>query len=413
VGGSVLQPLELPDARDIEVDDEARRRDAEGGVFREEYAAGAEERRREEAVLEANARAARAGGGPVVDREDPPPEDDESRRRGDEGAAFGAEVAAAAEERRREELVAIRRNAQPPPPPPPPPPRASSSSQWSGHPHPVVECRTTQGNFAIEVRPDWAPLGAQRYLQLVESGFFTNNVFYRVPERSHPIVQFGLSPNVRLRREFATVIPDDPPVWERVPVRRGTLAFAGSPGPPSRSCHMWFAIEGKSYMGHDSWEPTVGVILGDGATVLDRIKPTIGISVGSIESDPTFETAFPGKYLAGKSVEWFHGCHIAWDPWIERKKYQPAPQLCPRRRNCEYTDAITKHVLFGCVVDNCAKHDTLELAKAKCDTIEACGGVVQNAPGHFEIRAGTDGAQPSPHETAWVKNGPLEHVRAS
>ena len=65
----------------------------------------------------------------------------------------------------------------------------SSPSRWAGHPHPVVECRTTQGSFAVEIRPDWAPRGAERYLQLVESGFFTNNLFYRVPERSHPIAQ--------------------------------------------------------------------------------------------------------------------------------------------------------------------------------------------------------------------------------
>jgi hypothetical protein len=98
------QPLEYPEARDIEVDDEARRRDAEGDVFREEYAVAAEERRKEEAA--ALAHRAVAGGAlqpsNVQDREDPPAEDDESRRRGAEGAAFAEEYAAAAQERRRD-----------------------------------------------------------------------------------------------------------------------------------------------------------------------------------------------------------------------------------------------------------------------------------------------------------------------
>lgn len=215
---------------------------------------------------------------------------------------------------------------------------------------------TTQGGFAIEVRPDWAPHGAERYLQLVESGFFTQNLFYRVPPRTHPIAQFGLSPNLQLRREFAKIIPDDPPVWERVPIRRGMIAFAGSPGPPSRSCHMWFAIQGKSYMGHDSWEPPVGIILDDGAAVLDRIQP-VEVNMGQIMADATFVPDFPGRYLKEKPVEWFEQCNIVWDPWKDRKSYVPQPVICPHRRDCEYSSAIPMRFLAGCV-DGCVGYTT-------------------------------------------------------
>lgn len=88
------QQPQLADTLAAEVDDEARRRDAEGEVFREEYAAAAEERRREEAAAAERA-AGRDGGAQrrVSEKEDPPPEDDESRRRGAEGAAFAEEYA--------------------------------------------------------------------------------------------------------------------------------------------------------------------------------------------------------------------------------------------------------------------------------------------------------------------------------
>ena len=38
---------------------------------------------------------------------------------------------------------------------------------------------TTKGSFDIEVYPDWSPLGAKRYLELVEDGFYTNIPMYR------------------------------------------------------------------------------------------------------------------------------------------------------------------------------------------------------------------------------------------
>ena len=38
----------------------------------------------------------------------------------------------------------------------------------------VVECATTKGTIKIEVHPAWAPLGAARFLELVQAAFFTD-----------------------------------------------------------------------------------------------------------------------------------------------------------------------------------------------------------------------------------------------
>jgi hypothetical protein len=40
----------------------------------------------------------------------------------------------------------------------------------------VVGCQTTNGNFYVEVFKSWAPIGAKRFLELVESHFFDSKV---------------------------------------------------------------------------------------------------------------------------------------------------------------------------------------------------------------------------------------------
>ncbi len=54
----------------------------------------------------------------------------------------------------------------------------------------VVECETTAGPFAIELRKDWSPLGYDRALELFERGFYDNSHFFRVVPNF--LVQFGI-----------------------------------------------------------------------------------------------------------------------------------------------------------------------------------------------------------------------------
>src|SRR5208337_5537323 len=39
---------------------------------------------------------------------------------------------------------------------------------------------TTAGDFVVQVHRDWAPLGADRFYNLIRRGFFTNASFFRV-----------------------------------------------------------------------------------------------------------------------------------------------------------------------------------------------------------------------------------------
>src|SRR5580692_3824645 len=48
---------------------------------------------------------------------------------------------------------------------------------------------TTAGDFVVEVHRDWAPIGADRFYNLVRYGYFTNAAFFRVVPGF--VVQFG------------------------------------------------------------------------------------------------------------------------------------------------------------------------------------------------------------------------------
>lgn len=273
----------------------------------------------------------------------------------------------------------------------------------------LVKCQTSQGDLTIRIRPDWGPLGAEHFMQQVEAGFFTQNVFYRVPPRSHPIAQFGVSPSVRLRHQFEKTIKDDPPTWEKLPIRTGMLAYAGN-GKDSRSCHYWFAIEGKSYMGHDLWETPIGHVI-EGIDVLQKLRVTNGVDVGGIYSDKTFtKMSFPGDYLRSKSVDWIESCEIVEDSWVSRKHYEAEPVICPQRNSCLYSGPFVAQFLPGCAT-NCHALPTLESAQAACDELEICGGITKTSSNGFELRSGLGGLIEAPeghkHETSWVKSGPL------
>lgn len=56
----------------------------------------------------------------------------------------------------------------------------------------LVCCNTTKGTLNIEVHPSWAPLGAERFLHMVNSNFFSTRVgLFRALEGF--LVQFGLA----------------------------------------------------------------------------------------------------------------------------------------------------------------------------------------------------------------------------
>ena len=95
--------------------------------------------------------------------------------------------------------------------------------------------KTTKGEFVIETHREWAPNGADRFYNLVKSGYFDEVKFFRVV--SGFMAQFGIhgDPDVSKWWSNAT-IQDDPVVKSNT---RGYVTFAKTGMPHSRSTQLF------------------------------------------------------------------------------------------------------------------------------------------------------------------------------
>lgn len=145
---------------------------------------------------------------------------------------------------------------------------------WPSHHAPAVfrvRFETTAGNFTVETHRDWSPNGADRFYQLVRSGYYDNSRFFRaVPGRW---VQFGISgkPEVSQKWRHST-IPDDPLIQHNT---RGYIAFSNT-GPNTRSTQVYINV-GDNSARNDSeaaFAPFGQIV--EGMDVVDRIYSGYG-----------------------------------------------------------------------------------------------------------------------------------------
>jgi cyclophilin family peptidyl-prolyl cis-trans isomerase len=136
--------------------------------------------------------------------------------------------------------------------------------------------QTTKGPLSLLLHEAWAPIGVQRLLDMVSSGYFATQIpLFRCTDAC----QFGLSGNPQATQKFDTRLNDDPP-WlppgkdyrqneqgvSRYP--RGFLTFAGA-GPHSRSNQLVLTLKPNRFMGGGSpWEVPLGEVVGS-SHVLD------------------------------------------------------------------------------------------------------------------------------------------------
>src|SRR5437763_6169447 len=86
-----------------------------------------------------------------------------------------------------------------------------------------VQFTTTKGDFVVEIHRDWAPLGADRFYNLVRTGFFNDVAFFRVIKGF--MVQFGIHGDPAVAAAWRAARIDDDPAG-RQSNRRGTITFA-------------------------------------------------------------------------------------------------------------------------------------------------------------------------------------------
>jgi homoserine O-acetyltransferase len=151
-----------------------------------------------------------------------------------------------------------------------------------------VRLDTSKGPVVIAVHRDWAPKGADRFRELVESGYYDAARFFRI--RKDTWVQFGIAGDPKVAQAWRTkTIPDDPYVG--VSNRRGTVAFAFK-DPNGRTTQVFVNLRDNSAT-HDK-EPFV--VFGEveqGMEVVDSLYADYGEAAGggirAGHQDPVFE----------------------------------------------------------------------------------------------------------------------------
>ena len=125
---------------------------------------------------------------------------------------------------------------------------------------------TTKGDFVIEVHREWAPIGADRFYNLVKNGFFTNAAFFRVVPGF--MVQFGLSANPAVNKALANAnIKDDPVKQSNT---RGMVTFAKTSLPNSRSTQLYINFGNNAALDPQGFAPIGSVV--EGMEVVDMIN---------------------------------------------------------------------------------------------------------------------------------------------
>ena len=120
-----------------------------------------------------------------------------------------------------------------------------------------VELDTSAGPVVIEVTRDLAPLGADRFYQLVQSGYYNDVRVFRVVDGF--VAQFGMSGDPATNAQWsARRFPDDPVKQTNA---AGTLTFATS-GPNSRTTQMFINLADNPRLDQMGFAPFGRVVKG-------------------------------------------------------------------------------------------------------------------------------------------------------
>jgi peptidyl-prolyl cis-trans isomerase A (cyclophilin A) len=127
-----------------------------------------------------------------------------------------------------------------------------------------VKFVTTAGEFTMKVTRAWAPLGADRFYNLVRHHFYDGAAFFRVLPGF--MAQFGLSayPEVSAAWDKA-IIKDDPVVQSN---HRGFVSFATA-GPNTRTTQVFINYGNNESLDKSGF--TAFAVVEDGMEVVDKL----------------------------------------------------------------------------------------------------------------------------------------------
>jgi peptidyl-prolyl cis-trans isomerase A (cyclophilin A) len=122
---------------------------------------------------------------------------------------------------------------------------------------------TSEGPFIVQVTRSWAPLGADRFYNLVKNGFYDGARFFRV--RPHYVVQFGIHGDPAVTKAWHDRQLTDDPAKESN--HRGSVSFA-SDGPDTRNTQIFINLADNAQLDARGFVPFGAVV--EGMDVIER-----------------------------------------------------------------------------------------------------------------------------------------------
>lgn len=133
---------------------------------------------------------------------------------------------------------------------------------------------TSKGAFVIEVTRAWSPLGADRFYNLVNNGYFDGVHFFRVLDGF--MAQFGLHGDPYVSAAWRNhPIQDDPVTQSNL---RGTVTFATA-GPDTRTTQVFINFGDNANLDSQGFSPFGQVV--EGMDVVDQLHSGYGESAPS------------------------------------------------------------------------------------------------------------------------------------
>ena len=149
-------------------------------------------------------------------------------------------------------------------------------SEWSA-PAPdtfLATFQTSRGPFVIEVIRAWAPIGADRFYNLIRHGYYDDARFHRAIPGF--ITQWGVAGDPGVTAVwYGRGMPDDPGIASN---ERGTIAFAFTE-PGTRSTQVYISMADNSRLDVQGFAPFGHVVEGM-ASVVDSLYSGYGETSG-------------------------------------------------------------------------------------------------------------------------------------
>jgi len=128
---------------------------------------------------------------------------------------------------------------------------------------------TTKGAFVVDVQRAWAPIGADRFYNLVKNGFYDDCRFFRVLDGF--MAQFGINGDPAIQTAWRSANLKDDPVKESN--KRGYITFATG-GPNTRTTQVFISFGDNASLDRQGFAPFGRIV--SGMDVVDKLHSGYG-----------------------------------------------------------------------------------------------------------------------------------------